>query len=199
MRVVELIIDEAVDTDGIEAISIVEHPAIESDFVALSKEPIELKQMDGERRVLIGAALIPNKMIYRKNDEEEYHIYFSQDTVRKASEMYLQKGRQNNATLEHNIALKGLGLVESWIVDDPKKDKSTLYGMTMPVGTWMVAMKVYDEDLWQEYVKTGQVKGFSIEGYFSEKANLSAIDEEVTAEELALAIYEEIRKGKKSE
>ena len=89
MRIVELIIDEKDDTSGIEAVSVVENPAIESDFIALKKHEIELKEVDAEKRILMGAALIPNKQIYRKNDKnEEYYIYFSEATVRKASELF---------------------------------------------------------------------------------------------------------------
>ena len=87
----------------------------------------------------------------------------------KASQMYLKNGYQNNSTLEHKEALNGLTLVESWIVEDKVHDKSRKYGLDVPVGTWMGAVKVNNEDIWQEYVKTNKVKGFSIEGYFADK------------------------------
>ena len=83
--------------------------------------------------------------------------------------MYLRNGYQNNSTLEHDQALKGLTLVESWIVEDEVQDKSRKYGLNVPVGTWMGAVKVNNEEIWQEYVKTNKVKGFSIEGYFADK------------------------------
>ena len=68
------------------------------------------------------------------------------------------------------MPLNGLVAVESWLVEDPKKDKSAAYGMDMPKGTWMLSMKVLNDDVWNDYVKTGKVKGFSIEGYFADKA-----------------------------
>ena len=169
MRIVELILDEDQEISGIEAISIVENPAIEEDFVALKNQEIKLAEVDSEKRILLGALLIPNKPIYRRNGEDEYYIYFSKDTVLKASQLYLQKGNQNNSTLEHQHSIQGLSLVESWIIEDEIHDKSRKYNMELPIGTWMGAVKVNNEDIWNEYVKTGKVKGFSIEGYFADK------------------------------
>ena len=195
MKIVELILDDNEDLTGIEAISIVENPAIEEDFIALKGEQqLQLAEVDKEKRILLGALLVPNKPIYRKSGEDEYYIYFSRDTVRKASQIYLQKGNQNNSTLEHKHSLKGLSLVESWIVEDSKKDKTALYGLEYPVGTWVGAVKVNNEQVWQEFVKTGKVKGFSIEGYFADKAerpkdptinDLAQIEEEEAQELLS--------------
>jgi len=180
MRVIELIIDEEQEFSGIEAISIVDKPAIQEDFIALSKQDkVQLADVDTDKRILMGAALIPNKNIYRQDSEEEegYYIYFSEATVKKASELFLIEGNQNKSTLEHQAELSGLSVVESWIVEDEVHDKSRKYGLEMPVGTWMVSMKVNNESVWQDYVKTGAVKGFSIEGYFSEAISLSVSEE----------------------
>jgi hypothetical protein len=169
MKIIELILDEEQDDIGVDAISIVENPAIESDFVALKNQEIKLAEVDKEKKILMGALLIPNKPIYRNGSEGEYYIYFSKDTIVKASQMFLQNGKQSNSTLEHAQALNGLTLVESWIVEDKTKDKTALYGLDVPVGTWMGSVKVNNEDVWNEYVKTNKVKGFSIEGYFADK------------------------------
>ena len=169
MRIVELILDEEQEDSGIEAISIVESPAIESDFVALNSQEIKLAEIDKEKKILLGALLIPNKPIYRNGDEGEYYIFFSKETIVKASQMYLKNGYQNKSTLEHAQALKGLTLVESWIVEDEVQDKSRKYGLNVPVGTWMGAVKVNNDEIWNEYVKTNKVKGFSIEGMFADK------------------------------
>jgi len=168
MRIVELILDEDQEI-GIEAISVVENPAIEEDFIALKSQEFKLAEVDKEKRILMGALLIPNKPIYRRNGEDEYYIYFSKDTVLKASQMYLMQGKQNNSTLEHQYELNGLSLVESWLVEDKVHDKSVKYGMDLPLGTWVGAVKVNNEQIWNEFVKTGKVKGFSIEGYFADK------------------------------
>ena len=169
MKIIELILDEEQDDIGVDAISIVESPAIESDFVALKNQEIKLAEVDKEKKILMGALLIPNKPIYRNGGEGEYYIFFSKDTIVKASQMFLQNGKQSNSTLEHNQALNGLTLVESWIVEDKVHDKSVKYGMDLPLGTWMGSVKVNNEDVWNEYVKTNKVKGFSIEGYFADK------------------------------
>jgi len=169
MKIIELILDEEQEETGVEAISIVENPAIESDFVALKDQEIKLAEVDADKKILMGALLIPNKPIYRNGDEGDYYIYFSKDTVQKASQLYLQNGYQHNSTLEHNETLKGLTLVESWLVEDEVQDKSRKYGLNVPVGTWMGAVKVNNNEIWQEYVKTNKVKGFSIEGYFADK------------------------------
>ena len=167
MEIIELFIDETDEVSGIEAISVVENPAIESDFVALKKQEFKLAEVDQEKRILMGAALIPNKPIYRQSGEQEYYIYFSQATVRKASELFFINGNQNNSTLEHELQLKGLTAVESWIVES-EQDKSRMYDLNVPMGTWMVSMKVNNDDVWKK-VKAGEVKGFSIEGYFADK------------------------------
>lgn len=190
MRIVELVIDEEALYSGIEAISIVDRPAIEENFIALSKEhKIELAEVDKEKRILMGAALVPNKNIYRQNEDEEYYIYFSKDTVRKASELFLMRGNQNKSTLEHEAELHGLSVVESWIIEDETHDKSRKYDMELPIGTWMVSMKVNNDEVWNDYVKTGKVKGFSIEGYFTDKVAMSS---EFVTEEEATEILEEI-------
>ena len=168
MDIIELFIDEEDQVSGIDAISIVENPAIQEDFVYLKNQEFKLAELDKEKRLLLGPALIPNKPIYRKSGEKEYYIYFSRNTVRKASELFLKRQKQNRSTLEHELPLNGLTVVESWIVEG-EQDKTKMYDMDVPLGTWMVSMKVENDDVWENYVKTGKVKGFSIEGYFADK------------------------------
>ena len=184
MRIVELIIEEDDDSlfAGIDAISIVEHPAIEENFVALNQQKeYKLAEADTDKRLLTGALLVPNKTIYRKDGNDEYYIYFTRETVRKASQMFLMNGYQNNSTFEHKLELSGLSLVESWIVEDEVKDKSQIYDMDLPIGTWVGTMKVTNEEVWQDFVKTGKVKGFSIEGYFVEKSKKEELSKEIEA------------------
>ena len=138
MKVIELVIDEMDELGGIEAISVVENPAIEEDFIALKSQEVKLAEVDNEKR-------IDRKSVGR------------------------ERGNQNKTTLEHQHSLNGLSLVESWIVEDETHDKSRKYDMNVPMGTWMGAVKVNNEKIWQEFVKTGKVKGFSIEGYFADK------------------------------
>jgi hypothetical protein len=185
MKIIELILDEKDTEMGVYAVSVVDEPAIEENFIALSKQSIELATIDKEKKLLMGPALIPNKQIYRKNEKHgEFYIYFSEDTVRKASEMFFINSNQNAATYEHDAKIDGMTVVESWIIDNPEKDKSAAYGFSLPKGTWMISMKVNNPDVWKK-VKDGDVKGFSIEGYFADKYEMSmemamrkAMDEE---------------------
>jgi hypothetical protein len=179
MELIELIIDERDPMHGIEAVSVVEYPAIEENFIALAKHEIQLKEIDQEKRILMGPALTPNKKIYRKNEKtkREWEIYFSEQTVRKAAELFLMRSNQNNATLEHSKELDGMSVVESWIIEDDVHDKSVKYGFNLPKGTWMISMKVNNDDIWKR-VKAGEVKGFSIEGYFADKYEMSLQDRE---------------------
>lgn len=216
MNIIELVLDEDNNEIGIEAISVVENPAIEEDFVALNGNIIELKEADKERKLLVGALLIPNKPIYRRSGDEEYYIYFSKDTVVKASQMYLMNGNQSKATLEHEHDINGLTLVESWIVEDEVHDKSRKFGMNVPLGTWMGSVKVNNDEVWNDFVKTGKVKGFSIEGYFADrmerpKEPIADLQEELAAIEEAEAEYmlsqikaviksdKRLKKGKRTE
>ena len=186
MKTIELYIDEENEFSGIEAISVVENPAIEEDFIALKKHEVQLAEVDAEKRILMGPALIPNKQIYRTNGEEEYNIFFSEDTVKKASELFLSRGKQNNSTLEHQVDLQGLSVVESWIIEDSNMDKSKKYGLSLPKGTWMVSVKVNNDDIWNNYVKEGKVKGFSIEGFFADKLDgpNKSVEEDFSSDEL---------------
>jgi hypothetical protein len=185
MKVYELFIEEDSEFSGIDAISIVEEPAIEEDFITLSADKVQLAKVDDEKRILMGAALVPNRKIYRNSEDEEYYIFFSEKTVRKASELFLARGKQNNSTLEHEYNIKGLSVVESWIVEDETNDKSKLYNLNVPIGTWMVSVKVNNDQIWEEFVKTGKVKGFSIEGYFTdnkEEAPRESVEENLCAD-----------------
>jgi hypothetical protein len=213
MNIIELVLDEENNEIGIEAISVVENPAIEEDFIALSNDIIELKEVDKEKKLLLGALLIPNKPIYRRSGDDEYYVFFSKDTVLKASQMYLMNGNQSKATLEHAHDIIGLTLVESWIVEDEVHDKSRKYGMNVPVGTWMGAVKVNNDEVWNDFVKTGKVKGFSIEGYFADKMERPKenLQEELSKIEEAEAEYmlsqikaviksdKRLKKGKRTE
>lgn len=195
MRIVELLIDEEAALSGIEAISIVDKPAIDEKFIALSEEKkIQLAEVDKEKKILMGAALVPNRNIFREDENDGYYIYFSEDTVRKASELFLVRGNQNKSTLEHEADLHGLSVVESWIIEDNVHDKSRKYGMDLPVGTWMVSMKVNNDDVWDNYVKTGLVSGFSIEGYFTDSVDLSSdVISEDDATEILVKVKEFIQ------
>tara|TARA_R110000744_G_scaffold145385_1_gene257994 strand:+ start:282 stop:1136 length:855 start_codon:yes stop_codon:yes gene_type:complete len=172
-KIVELIISEEdkEDQDGVFAISLVEDPAIEEYWVALNKQKKELKfaKVDEDKRLLIAPALIPNKQIFRLDDDgSDYYVYFSKDTIKKCSELYMKRNHLQSATLEHETEVDGMCVVESW-VKEFAIDKSVKYGFEhCPVGTWFVTMRVDNDEIWNK-VKEGEILGFSIEGFFTDK------------------------------
>ncbi len=203
-KIIELIIDEENEISGIEAISVVENPAIEEDFIALKEHTdVKLAEVDAEQRILMGPALIPNKKIFRKgagDDDNDYYIYFSEDTVRRASELFFIKSKHKNSTYEHAFELTDMSVVESWLIEDPKKDKAAAYGFDLPKGTWMVSMKVLNDKVWKA-VKDGEVKGFSIEGYFADglerpkesiEEKINELNAEYELREVLAALTEEV-------
>jgi|TARA_B100000768_G_C11278253_1_gene377076 hypothetical protein len=185
MDTIELFIDEESKDDGIYAISLVEFPAIEENFVALSQHKVEFKTLDEDKRIVVGLALVPNKKIYRRKKDYEYNIVFSDETVRKASELYLKSLKNNNTTLEHQTLTSGVSVIESWIVEDERMDKSNLYGLNATKGSWVVTMKVDNDNVWDD-IKKKKYLGLSIEGIFSDKVDLSndKTEEEITIEQI---------------
>lgn len=171
LELIELVIAED-EIAGVDAISLVESPAIEENFVALKNHKVAFKTIDEDKKIVVGLALIPEKPIYRKDGDKEYNIYFSKDTVRKAAELYLQNQNTNNATLEHENKAPGVSVVESWIVENPEKDKTAIYGLNAKKGSWAVVMRVNNDKIWSD-VKAGTYKGLSIEGFFSDKRDVT--------------------------
>ena len=147
------------------AISLVESPAIESDFVALAKENEEKQQVfieSNEKHLVYGAALIPEKDIYRNNGENEYYVNFTKESIEKMSQEFMKEYRQHEVKTDHEDIANEVCVVESWLVSDAYKDKSNALGINVPEGTWMVGMKVNNVDAW-ERIKAGELKGFSVE------------------------------------
>jgi len=179
MKVVELKLTEGLNGEGITAISLVKNPAIEQTWIAFSEggeaaakefkpnPAFKFKTIDEEQRIVVGPAMIPDKMIYRRDEDgEEFFVYFTEATIRGLAERFLLQGKQNNMTLEHQATLNDLSVVESWIVEDSEKDKSAMYGFNLPKGTWFVAVKVLNDEVWK-LVKANDVSGFSVEGVFT--------------------------------
>lgn len=150
------------DSD-VYAVSLVDDPAIEETFIALGKEkPLRVFLEDNEKRIVMGAVLVPDKPIYRNQDGEEFYITFSADTIEKLAHDFLRMGRNYNFSYQHEKDVDGVSVIESWIVSDTEMDKSSRYGMRLPKGTWVMAAKIDNENLWQS-IKNGDAKGFSIE------------------------------------
>ena len=166
MKLFELTVSDEF-LDEVFAISLVEDPAIESNFVWFDKEKVQFEKIDNEKRLVVGPVLIPNKKILRIDAMgQPYEVFFKPETIEKLAQGYLKKGYQAKSTLEHEKKISGVTLVESWIKTS-KLDKSNSYGLNLPVGSWVGMFKVDNDDIWKDYVKNGEVKGFSIEGLFS--------------------------------
>lgn len=171
MELYELIIEDE-NTDEVFALSLVENPAIEADWIFFNNQKQEVKfaTVDEEKKTIVAPVLIPDKRIYRIDEKtgKEYEVFLSADTIEKLAQQYLKKGYQHKATFEHSENIDGdVTVVESWVSKSSTKDKSANYfNRAFPAGTWFVTMKVNDDKLWEDYVKTGIVKAISIEGLF---------------------------------
>ena len=167
LKLIEYGLGEEEDNMGVYAVSLVSEPAIMVDFVALSKANLLLARVeDGEKRMLYGPALIPNQPIVRfDGNGEKYYITYSKDTIEQTAQEFLKRNMHHNHTIQHEMPVNNLTVVESWVTTGAH-DKSMNYGFELPEGTWMIGVKVDDEATWQA-VKNGEVKGFSIEGWFA--------------------------------
>jgi|TARA_R110000824_G_scaffold323541_1_gene510486 hypothetical protein len=196
-KIVELVIENDNESLAIDAISLVTSPAIEQDFVFFGKEKNNLTfaKVDEEKRMLVSPALIPNKQIFRydPNTDSDYYVYFSKETVARAAELYLKHNNHHKATYQHQDRVSGVLTVESWIKEGDQ-DKSKLYGFDLPNGTWFVKMKIENDDLWEK-IKAGELKGLSIEGYFTDKFE-SMQKAPPTDEEILKALNEIIKENK---
>lgn len=165
------------EKEGIFAYAWVQNPAIEEDFVYLNKhEPLMLKAIDEEKRIVVAPVLIPNKPIYRFDEKtkKEYNIIFPEETILMAEKHFFKNGFQNNSNLEHtNHFFDNVTVFESWIKEDDTHDKSIKYGFDLPNGTLFFKMSIDNDEL-REKIISGEVKAISIEGDFKlEKINLT--------------------------
>lgn len=194
------------DSD-VYAISLVDEPAIESNFIYLSKEkPKQVFLESEEKHLLYGAVLIPDFPIYRYDGINEYYIQFPKETIEKLSYDYMLNGRLKSFTEQHEKDIYGeVTIVESWIkLSD--NDKSVDLGLDVPIGTWIIGAKVHDVDVWDK-IKKGEVRGFSVESFVSldeieklckQKEN-TMFNEESFLEKLQLMIETALGKVNKTE
>lgn len=176
IKVIEYGIDDT-GMLGVHAISVVEDPAIGVDFVALSDEKRYVTLASEERKMLYGALLIPDQLIYRYDEAQgEYYVKYSKETIEKIAHNYFKQNLHHNATLEHEAPVVGLTLVESWLIEG-ENDKSKEFGFSLPVGTWFGGMKVENDEVWNK-VKAGEVKAFSIEGMFVPKKEMKMSEQQ---------------------
>lgn len=169
LQLFELVVDG--EDDGVFANSFVESPAIERDFVFFNKQKVEFQSIDEEKRLVAGPLLVPNKKIIRMDEQMGmYNVFFKPETIEKIARRFMKNKYNGEVTVEHENKVNDVYLTESWIIEQSGKDKSNLYGFTLPKGTWFGIYKVDNDKVWEE-VKQGKYKGFSIEGIFEHKAS----------------------------
>ena len=181
------------EEDGVFANSLVAAGAIERDFVAFHKEH-QFAAVNDEKMIVAGPMLIPNKKILRlKEDGTPYMVYFTADTIEKVARKFMKNKFGDQVTLEHGNKTSNVYMVESWIIEHPTKDKSNLYGFTLPKGTWFALYSVAENPKVWERVKAGEFNGFSIEGLFEHKKSelkfaLEKDIEELTENEIEILL-----------
>tara|TARA_R110000764_G_scaffold117314_2_gene204375 strand:- start:199 stop:1875 length:1677 start_codon:yes stop_codon:yes gene_type:complete len=124
-----------------------------------------------EKQMLVGPLMVPNKLIPRIDEEgNEYYVYFTEETIKKLSYKMMKDKLIDSVNIEHDNTdrVEDAYLVESWLIEDASTDKSKKYGFNLPNGTWMGMYKIDNLNIWEDYVKTGLVRGFSIEGFFEQ-------------------------------
>ena len=179
MQTYKVILNEN-DESGIYAISLVDDPATKELFISLSAEQtdIQLATVSDEKRIVVGPVLIPNQLIMRNDPDggEPFNIMFEAETITEIHEKFIKNGFQNNSTIEHDGKfIEDVTFTETWIKEDEVHDKSVLYGFKQPIGTLFAMQKINNDEVWNDYIKTGKVKGFSIDGtkFGLEKINLN--------------------------
>ena len=154
---------------GVYSISLVEDPAMEGNFIALSKQKkLEFQAVDDEKRILVGLVLEPNKPIYRNQDGEEFNIVFSEQTITDLMYNFQKQGYQTNSSIEHEDEITGVSFVEQWQVRDENMDTAVSLGLKPKKGSWVAVMKCDNDEIYQK-AKAGEVKGFSIDAFLTLK------------------------------
>lgn len=170
------------------AVSLVDEPAIEENFMYFKKEEgekLEVALESNEKHLVAGAVLVPDRPIYRNNGEEEFYVEFTKEAIEKMSQDFLKDFRQHNATVQHEEEAPEVYMVESWLKADMDRDKSVALGLNpnLPEGTWFAVFRVNNVDVW-ERIKSGELRGFSVESLISlEEVDFSKVEQPVELEE----------------
>ncbi len=138
--------------------------------------------IDEEKKIIVGAAMVPNRMIHRYDDLGNlYYVFFSKESIKKMADKFLKEKRTDETSIEHNglkLGSQKVFITESWVSEDPIYDKSHKYGFELPAGTWFVSMKVNDDKVWK-LIKDKALTGYSVEGLFAEKSVFSKEDKQI--------------------
>jgi len=176
------------DLTGVYAISCVDQPATEQLMEYFNKvEIMKFEKLDEEKRLIAGVIMRPEIWIDRINKEtkERYQVAFSKDTIEKIGQKYMMDKNNNNVTIDHKYTVDNISLVETWFVDNPELDKSKSLNISTLNGDWFGIMKVNNDVVWNDFIKTGLVKGYSVEGMFiQEHFNKIFTEDELLLEKL---------------
>ncbi|MDA6068969.1 XkdF-like putative serine protease domain-containing protein [Flavobacterium sp. AC] len=177
----------------------------ENNYWRLSSQEIRFSKTDEYKRILTSPVLIPEQLIYRKLSDGECYVKADSDTIEQLQQNFFKKQYNHNSTIEHddNQIIKGVYFFESWIVDSETNDKANSLGFSVPRGTWMMSMKVENDEIWQD-VLDGKFKGFSIDSQLGieplkkeknnkEQMNYSKIKEAIIAKILLEAELKEFK------
>ena len=190
------------EAKNVYGVSLVENPAMEGDFIQFSKQELQFADVDKDKRRVMGLILEPNKLIYRNQGGNEFNIVFTEDDIENVAYNFQKQSNQSTSTIEHsNQNIDGVTFVETWLVENPKVDKSSNFGFSYPKGSWMGVMQLDNDDVWNDYVKNGKVKGFSIDAFMQlEEVNLKSNIEmsEIKEDNLVNKIVEGVSLGLKN-
>ena len=156
----ELLLDDE-NFDGLQYLSLVHDPAIMVNFIKLSKKINLIKNQ--EKRIITGPVLIPDQLI----DRGDCFIMIKESTILKINEHFFKNFKNQSININHEIPVNDNTIVESWIIDDPEYDKSTKLGFHLPKGTWMISIKIDNDEVWNK-IKNEDLRGYSIEGYLTQ-------------------------------
>lgn len=191
------VIYEKGEDEGAFGISLVEKPAMKDLFVHFNEnekaQSFQFKTLNEEQRMAIGLALQPDFPVFRSIEGEEFYITFSEAVIKDVAHDFVKRAFVQNSTIEHQTPIKGVSVVESWLVADHKTDKSALYGLNAKNGSWVVAMKIEDDEIWNDYVKSGKVKGFSIDGMFRLKKRESQNNIEMSENKIVKGVLDGLK------
>lgn len=168
----DLVIDLDSDKTNLTNIDPVDRGAIERDFITFSKENIQTKfQNNPEKRIATGAVLVPDRLIYRFDEEMnyEYYVRINKENIENAKKVFFRDGNTHNIQLNHSgEKVSGVYVIDSWTVKNPSNDLSNELGFkNVPAGTWFASLYFQNKQIWDEYISTGKLKGFSIQGIFN--------------------------------
>jgi hypothetical protein len=178
----DIVSDENSDLE-VDYVALVDKPAIEKNFLAFNEHEQKMAfAIQDDEQIITGALMLADKPIYRNDENGEYYVVFTKDTIKKIAQKFFTKGYQSNVNLMHDSGqrLDGLTMFESWITDEKRGIQAMKGFEDVPEGSWFGSFKVNNPDVWQ-MVKEGKVKGFSVEGLFqmkpSEKQDINKVAE----------------------